>query len=727
MLELAQLLMSLAGFGLPLGIMLLMSGRVKIRNELDTLTRAICAFIVAFCCYWLIGHGLFTGSTLGGFIGLGSSLNDQQDAFNSPENLRNTFLFSIPAIMAITAMSERGSFLPGTLLAAIVSIFVVPVTAHWAWASDGNSQGWLSSRGFADYGGATVIFASAGFSALATSITTGPRMGRFPLQLGRPGGQSPTFNVLGMVLMVFGLSTLSASHVGQIGTMSHVVFKVLLGASFAALTALILLVSRREKESAMDLMTAALAGGVALTAFAPQADPADAALIGLIAGAAAMGLRRIFAVLEVDDPGDLIAAFLAGGIIGALITPALFSGVSQTMAAKLVMQALGIATISLWSFGITFLFAQLLSRLVGLRVDQVDEARGLSRTHFGLQSELDFLVSQLQRDVGQQYGSSIDGKSELSRLANGFSECIVRLRNESHRATDRIQSMSQNAKQGAAMAAHIRLAEDTLRVKSEDILLLLESVLLGDSTRLNGANFQNWLHQALQLVMEPTLRDLDQFVRHLPLQAELEELENIILAAADTVARSAHRVELLRDLSDAQVEGFFSRDHNCDLAQLLEEKSQLFTTLSEVHNNPIQIDCPVKEGLIVAGDINAFTRILTLSIEGAFNRLLGPAGKPVRIELREQAFGQHIVLECLDTGTALSSRQIRAIRDPLAEDQNLEELGLIQILPLMLAARLVDAVGGELSLSSEHGLGTLLHCRFRKQHIKVSRRAAKVA
>jgi signal transduction histidine kinase len=459
-----------------------------------------------------------------------------------------------------------------------------------------------------------------------------------------------------------------------------------------------------------------VAGGIALTAFAPHTAPASAALTGIFAGSFAIGLRRILSAVEIDDPGDLIAMFLSGGLISGLLAPVLWLGGGQGLLNQLVMQLTGIIAISAWSFGVTFLVAQLLFRFAGLRVSEGDEARGLSRVHFDMQSEPDFFLTQFMDNAHTQSGHEQAGKGQLSRLAIIFSQSIVDLRTETHRATERILSMSPDAKHGVAMAARIRLAENTLRVKSEDILLLLGGALDCDKMAVNGAGFLRWAKNVLEILMEPALRDLEQFTRHLPLQAELEELENIILAAADTVERCAHQVDLLGDLSDSQKQGFFSRDHKCDLAALLQEQSTLLQTLADIHNSPIQIDSPVDAGLIVAGDANAFKRILTLSAEGALNRLLSKDGKPVRIELREHTSGRHIVFECLDTGSALTARQIRAIIDPTTENHALEELGLPQILPLMLVARLVDAIGGELSLSSEHGLGTMLQCRFRMLH-----------
>ena len=727
MLELAQLLVTIAGLGLPTGILLLMSGRVKSRNELDTLTRIITAFCVSLVCFWLIGHGLFEGESYFGFVGTNLLAIKEAEHFNGPEDLRLIYLFSIPAIAATAAMAERGSFAGGSLLAVFVAIIIVPITAHWSWSTGEGDQGWLVSQGFIDYGGSVVIFASAGFVALAVSTTVGPRQGRFPLQADRPRGHSPTYHTIGVTLMVFGAALLSAGRVESVHDMSAILFRVLLGASFAAVASLVLLFFRSRSGAAIDLLASSLAGAVALVAFAQYSSNANAALTGLFAGAVCIGLRRLLVSIEIDDPGDLIASFLSGGLIGGLIAPTLWNGDSLSSVDQLIVQLIGIAAISAWSFGLTYVAAQILAHIINLRVSEDEENLGLSRAHFGLQSELDFLVSQLLVSTGKQYGSPEGAAVHLTQLSSSFSETIVRLRTATHRATDRIQATCTDAKQAAAMTNSIRMAEDTLRVKAEDILLLLESTLKSRNSQLGGAQFQSWLTQALQVLMAPTLKDLDQFSRHLQLQVELPEIESIVVASADSLSRSAHRVELLRDLTDARAQGFFSRDHDCDLAELLHEQTAYLSACAEIRNSPIQIDCAAKNGLLAAGDLNAFKRILYLLVEAALSRLNSMEAEPVRIELRESSNGYGIVLECLDTGSALSPRQVNAITDPFKDELRLDAIGLGQILPLMLVARLVEAIGGEISISSQEGLGTLIQCRFRKIASRADRAGQKVA
>ncbi|WP_119306864.1 ammonium transporter [Cohaesibacter haloalkalitolerans] len=728
MLEFARMLMSILGLGLPFGLIMVMSGRVKYRNELDTFLRIIAAFCISIIAYWAIGYGLYSGETIQGFIGSTTGFSHRNDLLQGESDLRLLVLFSVPAISTAAAMAERGKYHSGNLLSMFVAVAIAPVAAHWAWHSDASGDGWLFARKFLDSGGTIVIFISSGFAALAVSLSLGARLGRFPMQMGRPRGQGPTWYGMGVISVVISIVTLTAMNSSSLGEMTAAFYVLLIGSSFATLAGSFMLVIMRRGEMTQNISTSALAGTVALTSVAAYAEPADAALTGMLAGAVSIGFNRILATIEIDDPGELISAFLSGGFVGGLMAPLALKEYGDSLANEFVIQLIGIGAIGAWSFLVTFIAAQFLRFAGGLRVSEIDEKRGLSVTHFGFLSEPDFMISNVMRLNDRQMLGSGERNSVLVKISTDFTQAIVGLHDATIRATDRILSTSTDPRKGAAMVARIRLAEDSVRVKAEDIMMLLEEILRkGDTGDLNSEQFLQWGQAALDRLLVPVKTDIDKLARHIPLQAELAELEGIVITAAEVLSAGAHQIELLRDLEEAQIDGFFANDHICDIAALLHERSDRIKALAEVRNRPVQIDCPVNKGLTVNGDANAFARILTLTVEGALNRQLSSGIKPVRLELKEHSSGQYVVLDCLDTGTSLSNRQIRAIREPLSEDRALDELGLNQILPLILVARLVQSMGGEFAISSEHQAGTHLRCRFRKRQTKAQNSGRKVA
>lgn len=729
MLELAQFFTSLAGVALPLGILLVISGRVKLKNELDAIVRVLAAFCIAMACYWIIGYSLSTTPTHFGLFGSGNWFFGRDAMLGDASNLRTIFLFSLPPIIVATALAERGSFSSNNLLVAATAILVAPITAHWAWAGLGEygldgvaihvarqqiqDMGWLAERDFVDRGGAVVIFVAAGFAGLAASLIVGPRKGRFPLLSNRPRGQSPSFHFLGTIAVIMGLAMISAGQADRIDHMDEIVFNVLFGAIFAVVATLLAMGILRRQGYSTNLINAGVAGAIALTSFAIETSPASAALAGMFAGGFAIALRYFFAATEIDDPGDLISFCLAGGMTGGLIVPIISSGLSPQLLSDLATQTLGLVAVSIWSFGIVWSIGSVLHFTLGLRASEADEIRGLSRSHFAVQSEPDYLFSQLQRNQNFAVSSTFKSSSkDLARLSAALNERVARLRTEVHRAVDRVQS-SGNIKIGGAIATRMRHADDTLRVKTEDVLLLMEQALGNTEGNNVAVTLHDWMVRALDVLMAPSLQDLDQFIRHIPLQADIDELEYLVVAASESISRCAHQVEQICDFGAAHSEGHFARDRKCDLAELLQDKKDYLLAVAEMRNSPLQIDCPFETGLEIAGDERAVSRILFLMVEAAFNRPDRNRERPIRLELREQVSNSAILLDCLDTGTALSQRQLAAISDPMAEEINLAEIGFNQIMPLILIMQLVRAIGGEVKLSSEQGLGTRLSCRFR--------------
>lgn len=731
MLEMAQFFTSLAGIAIPLGILLIISGRVKLKNELDVVVRVLGAFCIAMACYWVIGYSLSTVPSQSGLFGTGKWFFDRKTMIDDASNLRIIFLFSLPPIIVATSMAERGAFTSNNILVAATAIFVAPITAHWAWAGLGEygldgvaihvarqhiqQMGWLAERGFVDHGGAVVIFSAAGFAGLAATLTVGPRKGRFPLLSNRPRGHSPSFHFLGTIAVVLGLAMISAGQAGRVDRMDEMVFNVLFGAIFAVIAILMTIGMLRKSGYSANLMNvgvAGVAGAIAMTSFTMDASPASAALAGMFAGGFAISLRYFFTEMEIDDPGDVIAFCLAGGLTGGMIVPIISSGLSPLLLTDLATQTLGLVVISLWSFGSVWVVATVLHITLGLRVTDADEMRGLSRSHFAVQSEPDYLFTQLQRNQSFAAAQGLGKSKDLERLSAAVNERVARLRNEVHRAVDRVQS-SGNIKIGGAIASRMRYADDTLRVKAEDVLLLMEQALGSAEGNNSAVTMHEWIVRALDVLMAPSLQDLDQFIRHIPLQADLDELEYLVVAASESLSRCAHQVEQICDFGSAHSEGHFARDRNCDLAALLRDKRDYLLAVAEMRNSPLQIDCPVEKGFEIAGDERALSRILLLMVEAAFNRPDRNRDRPIRLELREQTSNTAILLDCLDTGAALSQRQLAAISDPMSEEINLEAIGFNQIMPLILIQQLVRAIGGEIKLSSEQGLGTRLSCRFR--------------
>jgi ammonium transporter, Amt family len=131
---------------------------------------------------------------------------------------------------------------------------------------------------------------------------------------------------------------------------------------------------------------------VAITPAAGFVDAKAAILIGLGAGALCYIAAQLKHRLRVDDALDVWAVHGVGGWWGALAT-GLFATVAVNTSgvngllygnpAQVGIQLVAILATSLYAAGATWLILKLVDRVVGLRVPEAEEIRGLDTSQHG--------------------------------------------------------------------------------------------------------------------------------------------------------------------------------------------------------------------------------------------------------------------------------------------------------------------------------------------------------
>ncbi|MGH2943110.1 MAG: ammonium transporter, partial [Solirubrobacteraceae bacterium] len=160
------------------GLGLFYAGLVRAKNTLNTFMMCIGAIAVAAVTWALLGYSLaFDGD--GAIIGgLGNAfLHDvgfePRDGTTIPHLLFMAFqgTFCIITVALVSgAVVERMRFGPFLLFAALWSILVYAVMAHWAFGG-----GWLQAQGTLDFAGGVPVEMGSGFSALAAALVVGAR------------------------------------------------------------------------------------------------------------------------------------------------------------------------------------------------------------------------------------------------------------------------------------------------------------------------------------------------------------------------------------------------------------------------------------------------------------------------------------------------------------------------------------------------------------------------
>src|SRR4051812_26199954 len=154
------------------------AGLVRSKNTLNTFMMCIGAIAVAAVMWALVGYSLAfdgTGDLIGGLnhVGLHDVTFEPRAGTTIPHLVFMAFqaTFCIITVALISgAVVERMRFGAFLIFAALWSVLVYAVLAHWAFGG-----GWLSEGGTLDFAGGVPVEMGSGFSALAAALVIGAR------------------------------------------------------------------------------------------------------------------------------------------------------------------------------------------------------------------------------------------------------------------------------------------------------------------------------------------------------------------------------------------------------------------------------------------------------------------------------------------------------------------------------------------------------------------------
>ncbi|WP_276354659.1 ammonium transporter [Cohnella caldifontis] len=398
------------------GFALLEAGFVRQKNAVSIIMKVFVDISFGALVYYSAGFALMYGKDAGGIIGstgffMGGDLTHLKLSISHDTYWLFQCAFVIAVISIVSgAVAERIHFRAYIVYAIVMTGLIYPIAGHWIWSPGG----WLAEMGMVDFAGSAAIHALGGFAALAAAIYLGPRIGRFG-EDGRtnivPPSNLPLASVGAFILWFgwFGFnsgSTLSATNpaIGHIA-----VTTMLASASGCALCILFTMLRYRKADPPMAI-NGALAGLVGITAGCAYVSDAAAILIGAVSGIVMVLASEWLERRKVDDP---VGAFAVHGISGSIGTLAvgLFAVPGTTAHAGLFygggwqllgVQALGLAVVAVWGFGLTWCTFAAIRRFKPVRVSRDEELIGLDVGIHGVPAysqEHDFLdVGSLRRN-----------------------------------------------------------------------------------------------------------------------------------------------------------------------------------------------------------------------------------------------------------------------------------------------------------------------------------------
>jgi len=136
------------------------------------------------------------------------------------------------------------------------------------------------------------------------------------------------------------------------------------------------------------VLNGALAGLVAITAEPSTPSPLAATLIGAFGG-----MLVVFAIitldkLRIDDPVGAISVHGVVGIWGLMAVPLTNDGTT------FLGQFVGMATIFIWVFGVSFVVWWMIKMVMGIRVSEEEEYEGVDIGECGMEAYPEFVGSR---------------------------------------------------------------------------------------------------------------------------------------------------------------------------------------------------------------------------------------------------------------------------------------------------------------------------------------------
>lgn len=383
---LSAILVLLMNFGLGF----FYSGLVSGRNAVNTIKMSIVTLGVVPILWWAIGYSLsFSGS--GAFVG------DLQEAFFNHIGINDVvsgthvltlsficfqamFASIAPAIISGSGV-ERLRYSSYLIFIILWVLLVYCTLAHTVWSSNG----WGMHFGAFDFAGGIVVHAGAGFSGLALAMVLKPRKSNAYTH----GKHNLPLMVLGCGLLWFGWFGFNAGSALELSSLTILAFANTLFATSSAMVMWVLCEYLTNKPRTITgLCNALIIGLVAITPSAGYVTISSAVAIGAI-----VSFLSYFITIwynrykhKLDDSLDVftchgIPGFLGGILVGVFacssvnptVPNGLIYGSSSLLGKQVIVTVLGAG----FSFFATYLILLVMSRTIGIRVQEDHEEHGL--------------------------------------------------------------------------------------------------------------------------------------------------------------------------------------------------------------------------------------------------------------------------------------------------------------------------------------------------------------
>ncbi len=373
------------------------AGLVRSKNTLNTFMMCLAALAVATVMWALVGYSVAFDEGNGFIGGLGHTfLRDvtfePRDGTTIPHLLFMAFqaTFCIVTVALVSgAVVERMRFGPFLVFAALWSVLVYAVLAHWAFGG-----GWLQEKGTLDFAGGIPVEMGSGFSALAAALVVGTRKdyGRQALL-----PHNAVYVLLGAGLLWFGWFGFNGGSGFSTGNSSVLAFtNTLLTPACTLVVWFALDLIRGRQVTAIGAATAIIVGCVGITPAGGFISPGWAMVLGAVAALPSYAIIVWRPRTRVDETLDVLAAHGVAGLTGILFIGffaqtswnEVADGLVYGNASQLGWQALAVLVTPAYAFGVTFALLKLIGLVMPLRATEHEESLGMDIVQHGEEAYL---------------------------------------------------------------------------------------------------------------------------------------------------------------------------------------------------------------------------------------------------------------------------------------------------------------------------------------------------
>ena len=262
--------------------------------------------------------------------------------------------------------------------------FIYPVSMGWQWGG-----GWLSSSGFSDFAGSTLVHACGGSAALAGVIVLGSRRGRFGAKGEKKSlvpfaASSIPLVTLGTFLLWFGwfgfngFSQLAMGTFTDVTAISKIAVNTHLAGAAGCVTGAIITRLIGGKTDIIMMLNGALAGLVAITAEPLTPTPFVAIVIGSIGAVIMYFGTKFLEKQKLDDVVGAIPVHMFAGIFGTLVVP------MTNPETNFGTQFQGVISVCLFSFVLSYILFKVMKKTIGIRISKEAEKLGTDKAEIGV-------------------------------------------------------------------------------------------------------------------------------------------------------------------------------------------------------------------------------------------------------------------------------------------------------------------------------------------------------